>query len=55
MTETEKFYAILKNMTGCDDCPYNAHGMIAKGWRDGADHLVGPCGQQNCWLELSNE
>ncbi|MFV0616880.1 hypothetical protein ACE418_03085 [Megasphaera sp. WILCCON 0056] len=39
-------------MTGCSDCPYpEACGFRDENWRDRADHVVGPCGQQHCWLE----
>lgn len=42
----------LQNMTCCADCPYpEATGFRDDNWRDRADHVVGPCGQQHCWLE----
>lgn len=53
--EVEKFNKKLEGMTGCSNCPYNAHGVISKAWQDRADHVVGPCGQQHCWLELGNK
>lgn len=41
----------LQNMTCCADCPYpEATGFRDDNWRDRADHVVGPCGQQHCWL-----
>ncbi|WP_302421071.1 hypothetical protein [uncultured Megasphaera sp.] len=42
----------LQNMTCCADCPYpETTGFRDDNWRDRAEHVVGPCGQQHCWLE----
>lgn len=58
MTREEAIEELRKKTeecTGCHNCPYNAHGYIAKSWKDRADHVVGPCGQQNCWLDLDKK
>ena len=48
----DDFNQNLENMTCCADCPYpESCGFRDDNWRDRADHVVGPCGQQHCWLE----
>lgn len=48
----DEFRIKLQNMTCCADCPYpESCGFRDDNWRDRADHVVGPCGQQHCWLE----
>ena len=34
---------------GCGFCPYNS------GHEQGASRIAGPCGQQNCWVEINEE
>ena len=52
----EEFKEKLDSMTGCEDCPYpEATGFRDDDWPNRADHVVGPCGQQHCWLELEDE
>jgi hypothetical protein len=51
----EEFREKLDKMTGCGDCPYpEATGFRDDNWVNRADYVVGPCGQQNCWLELDD-
>lgn len=47
----DDFNQKLENMTCCADCPYpEACGFQDDDWRDRNDHVVGPCGEQRCWL-----
>ena len=48
----EEFRKKIEECTGCHNCPYNAHGNIARNWQNRADYVVGPCGQQICWFDL---
>ena len=34
------------NIGNCEECPYN------DGYERGAAYIVGPCGQQNCWVSV---
>ena len=34
---------------GCYYCPYNS------GHEQGASRIAGPCGQQNCWIDINCE
>lgn len=48
----DDFNQKLETMTCCADCPYpESCGFRDDNWRDRADHVVGPCGQQHRWLE----
>ncbi len=33
----------------CDICPYNQE------QKEGSSRIAGPCGQQNCWIEIMED
>lgn len=43
----EEYKAFMYNPANegnCEECPEN------RGFEEGASRIVGPCGQQNCWV-----
>ena len=44
--EVLNFLYNADNIGRCDECPYN------DGYERGAAYIVGPCGQQNCWVSV---
>lgn len=47
MTKEEYFEAIERaKIEGCNVCPENI------GIENSAGRIVGPCGQQNCWIKI---
>ena len=43
-----RFLYNADNIGNCEECPYN------DGHERGAAYIVGPCGQQNCWVSVHN-
>lgn len=44
--KVQEFLYNEDNIKNCSECPMNF------GMEEGSSRIAGPCGQQNCWVEI---